>query len=202
MHRFRGHRPAAAKKAAAKKQKKATAGHEEEEEEDADEKNDSDEEGDAPAEVAGPEAKKTANKIPLKAKKTANKTAVGSDEDDDDTMHVPMCLVKGPWTGMKQKLLLARLPKAAQPRTELAPTSKSYTLSLAAHTTRIQVILDKPIYYVKGAEADKVAFLCKSFNKKFKVDNQGGVSIPLREDPYGSFAHAMGMAGWTVEEVA
>ena len=121
--------------------------------------------------------------------------------DEDTPVEIPMNLVKGKWTAIRQGMILAKLPKAAQPQSPLAPTAKSYTLSVPMHSTRIQVILDKPIYYVKGATAEKIEQLSISFGVKFKTDKFCGATVPLRTDPYGAFAHAMGLAGWKFEDL-
>jgi hypothetical protein len=119
--------------------------------------------------------------------------------DAEISPEIPMTLISGKWTHTRQSMILARLPKAAQPQQSLDALGKSYTLKLQGHSTRIQVVLDKPIFYVKGCEPKQVELLSKSFGKKFKTDKFAGVSIPLRLDPFGAFAHAMSFAGWELD---
>ena len=174
------------KKPAAKKAKKPAGDDDEEESEE--EEADSDQEGD----VAAGQAEEGGDVAAEQAEKAS---------DEELGPEIAMSLVKGPWTGIRQGMIMSRLPKAAQPQSPLSSTAKSYTLSNPLHETRIQVILDKPIYYVKGASADKIKLLSDSFGVKFKVDKFGGATVPLRTDPYGAFAHAMALAGWKYDDL-
>ena len=63
------------------------------------------------------------------------------------------------------------------------------------------MILDKPIYYVKGTDKKRLDLLFESFGVKFKVDKFGGATVPLGSDPYGAFVHAMALAGWKFDEL-
>ena len=120
--------------------------------------------------------------------------------DDDFSGAIPMHLVKGAWAKVRQKMLLARLPKAAQPQAELPELAKSYTLVNPMRATRIQVVLSKPIWYVKGATKERIDELGKTFGTKIKIDKFMGASIPLASDPYGSYATAMAVASWTLDD--
>ena len=67
-------------------------------------------------------------------------------------------------------------------------------------SAQIQVILTKPLFYVKGADPEKVKELSKAFNVKFTVDKSGGVGVACKGDPVGAFAQAMSLAQWKFED--
>ena len=120
--------------------------------------------------------------------------------DDDEFGPMATSLFRGKWATIKQKVILSRMPKHAQPQKAIGE-KKSYTLEAEGKKTRIQVVLDKPLYYVKGANLDVVQRLSKSFGTKFKMDKSGGVGIACRENAYGAFAQAMALAEWKIEDL-
>jgi hypothetical protein len=111
---------------------------------------------------------------------------------------IPLALFKGRWAVLKQKMILARLPRQAQPVVDIG-LAKSYTLDVGK-SAKIQVILSKPLFYVKGADLAKVQELSKAFNVKFTADKSGGVGVACKGDPVGAFAQAMSLAQWKFED--
>ena len=95
-------------------------------------------------------------------------------------------------------MILARLPTLAHPKGDIA-NAKSYTLELAGKSAKIQIVLDKPLYYIKGAKVDVVERLAISFGQQFNMDKSGGVGLSCRQDQFGSYAHAMALAEWAIE---
>ena len=134
------------------------------------------------------------------SKDDAEELAAGSAHDDEDEGPIPTTLFKGKWTVIRRNMILARLPKIAQPIGDIGE-SKSYTLANPLRKAKIQVNLTKPQYYVKGAEKETVENLSLAFGTKFKMDNCGGVGVASRLDPYGSFTHAMAIAEWKLEDL-
>ena len=114
---------------------------------------------------------------------------------------MPQTLFKKPWTQIKQKMILARMPRHAQPSADLDASAKSYTLEVKGKHTRIQVVLDKPIFYVKGSQRAVVERLATTFGVKFKMDRSGGVGMSCEADACGAYAHAMALAEWSIDDL-